>query len=273
MKKRHIIGLLISAYFILTSVRALEEIISYHRSAVTGTVEIVGTANDPDYDLGKSYPLIFRKVEMAQYDREKKDRNSRIYFNVLGLHDSQVYHYIRVKGTRKNENPDFPKWVSSEIFGEVIINDGKQTLRLGKAAARKLIDIYINNAPDLFIVERKLVQGGEEGWKNKMLVDYYPNETKLRLGDVVVTWYAITPDVLAQTHTVAGSAKDGVIGGIDYLVEVYDKEMTIVDILIAYIKGASNILGIIGVIVAVNCVKGILRSRKEQQETGGAQSS
>lgn len=269
MKKRHIIGLLISAYFILTSVRALEEIISYHRSAVTGTVEIVGTANDPDYDLGKSYPLIFRKVEMAQYDSEKSGRTRH---SVLGLHDSQKY-YSFGKRYRKNENPDFPEWVSSEIFGEVIINDGKQTLRLGKAAAQKLINIYINNAPDLFIVERKLVQGGEEGWKNKMLVDYYPNETNLRLGDVVVTWYAITPDVLAQTHTVAGSAKDGVIGGIDYLVEVYNRELTIADILIAFLRGTFNILGIIGVIVAVNCVKGIMRSRKKQQETGGAQSS
>ena len=183
-------------------------------TAVTGSLVFNRLVNDPDYDLGKSYPLLWRKVEMAQYvQNHKRKKRVRIELRDDRWFESSVPASNDLF-SKTYTNPPFPTWISTE-FGDVRIKNDEQMYRLDKTLVEKLTyngyDHFDQN-PETFVVARKLVQGGEEGWKNRSLIDYDPQKHKLKAGDVVVTWYAIKPESLAQTYTVVGYVHGDVIG-------------------------------------------------------------
>ena len=220
MQKRHFNGLIFALLVVVAStivvlgeknISMADEAGAKSLTAVTGSLVFNGMVNDPDFNLDKSYPLLWRKVEMAQYRRRQKHV-------ALELSDKQSFSSVRGKTvlglTKTYTNPPFPTWISTE-FGDVRIKNDEQMYRLDKTLVEKLTyNGYVNfdQNPEKFVVARKLVQGGEEGWKNKNLIDYDPKKHNLKVGDVVVTWYAIRPESLAQTYTVVGYVHGDVIG-------------------------------------------------------------
>lgn len=269
MKIRHIVGCIFAAIFIVWGFEWATDTgddVLDGRVVVSGPLVPEYAAVDPDCELDVpfSYPLLYRRVEMAQY-RKKVDG---VHLELL--HWKQEARIEETSGDKKTvyENPPFPTWIRTDIFGSLSIRSKDQTLRLNKYIIRKLFSSKytgLSREPESYVVARKQVKDGEEGWRNKRLIDRFADTDTYTVGDVIVTWSALKSQALAQTYTIVGDVHDGVIGGEDYRIHIYDRELTadeFQEIISSRYRSMGMVLLCIGVIcAALSLLPKLRRSR------------
>lgn len=231
--------------------------------AVSGKLTLLEGARDEDFDIYVDSPILIRKVEMYQYiaDKDKKD------VVTTGFSDKHEPMQDTDEGTLTN--PKFPDDVKSEIFyGKVQIGD--DGLYLSNKILEKLsYDGYINleNQPEKLPVGGLAEGGSYLGLEP--LDDYTyctPGGEYFEVGDLRVTWYAVDPSDLTGIYTAVGGVKDGVIGDDEYILDIYDKEISLEEVVDSFKSGNKNFgIGLIiaGLLLILICILPLFKKKKK----------
>lgn len=235
-------------------------------NAVSGELTMVDGAYDEAFDIAVDSPILIRKVEMYQYVADK-DRT-----NVVTTDFSDKHEPMQETDEGTLTNPNFPDNVKSEIFcGKVAIGDSG--LYLSDRILEKLsFDDYVNieNQPE------KIPVGGLADGANYLGLEPLDDYTYctiggdyFEVGDLRVTWYGIDPSALTGIYTAVGGVNGDVIGDDDHIADIYDKEISLEDVINSY-KSGNKVTGIIsitaGLILGLVCVLPLFKKKKTAED-------
>ncbi len=211
----------------------------------TGKLNILSGAEDPDFDIYVSSPVLIRKVEMYQFVKDAYGYGS-LYPNaqtITILENNEAIklafssdHTSYVTGKKEGsdttvgyDNPPMPDEPKGKIFyGEVTIGDE------GILLSDEFLEKLSYRSYSHFESETEIypVSGLAEG---KEVFGLTPDDDftylssdgdKYDLGDIRVTWYTIDPSELKDEYTVAGKLSGDILMSKDDRVFFYDYKKT-----------------------------------------------
>lgn len=204
MKKltKHIIGIVIGILLCVWGGYAFSQGVNGpgELDVITGKLELIAPAYDPDFDVEVDSPFLKRNVEMFQYYRD-----ARGYLDMDFFSTPQSVSYEKDK--QNANNPPFPDDVKKAIFyGDVVI--GEDRIHLAKDFLEKFsYGSYVQFKKDTPLYQVVGLDGGDEVMGlHPEFDEYYTNSYSelWHVGDIRVDWQVMNPVDFAPIYTAAG---------------------------------------------------------------------
>ncbi len=263
-----VIGILLLAWGAYTFSRGVQG--PGELDVITGKLELVGSAYDPDFEIEMDSPFLKRNVEMFQY---YEDGNQDVAYGFFPDHQTvpkrdRLFEY---------KNPPFPDTVKADMFyGDVVI--GKDKVHLDKKFLKTLsYKSYVN-----FDKENKLyLVDGLDGWIevagfHPELDEYYTNSDtdEWEVGDIKIYWQVGDPEDFAPVYTAAGRLEgDSLLVPEDVPVFFYDREVSAEEIIGNY-KTSNKTIGVVMLVIGLGLLAfSVWRFIKAKKENATDQAS